>query len=331
MGKSVRDSNFELLRIIAMMFVVILHIIVHILRESNTGSEYIMGITIIGVNLFILISGFFGIRTSWKSLMTLISTVVFFYAVALLLNWGIFDRPPTAGEIVTLFTPISRSTWWFVKCYILLVLFSPFINTILNKSSKTQYYYLLGILLYISCISGFVFKGRINPDGYTTFQFITLYVIGDAIKRYNILQRVSQKFMIATYVLSTFATILLLGIHHDARYYNNPTVIIAAVSFFCIIGKLNFKSKTVNHISRFMFPVYLLQDSPLGFRLYRLMRETGIGLKYSGYEWWIYLSIYLLGLLATAFLFEYIRRLIFNKPLDAMSKYLDKKLNFFSF
>lgn len=327
MSSTTRDSNFELLRIIAMVFVVVLHIIVHILRESTTDCEYIMGITITGVNLFILISGFFGIKTTWKSFLTLISIAVFFYVVAILLNWGIFDRPPTVGEIVTIFTPISRSTWWFVKCYILLVIFSPFINIVLEKCSKVQYCYLLGVLLYVSCISGFVFNGQINPNGYTLFQFITLYVIGNAIKRYNLLQRVPQRIFIVTYIISTIATIYLLRIHQDARYYNNPTVIIAAVSLFCIIGKLDFKSKTINYVSRFMFPVYLLQDSPLGFRLYRMMREMGAPLEYSSWEWWIYLFIYLFGLFATAFLFEHLRRLVFNKPIEKTSMKLQTLLS----
>ena len=323
MPKPARNSNIELLRIIAMMFIVVLHIMVHILKGATPGSEYIIGITVTGVNLFILISGFFGIRTTWKSFMSLMSIVIFFYAIALLLNWSIFNRPPTIGEVVTFFTPISRSTWWFVKCYLLLAIFSQFINMVLENSSKAQYGFLLGALIYISCISGFLLRNPINPDGYNLFQFITLYVIGDAIKRYNILQRVPIKMFIAIYILSTIATIFLMGIHYNARYYNNPTIIIAAVSLFCIIGKIDFKSKTVNRIAGFMFPVYLLQDSPLGFRLYRMMRETLTNLEYSDSKWWIYLSIYIIGLLATVFLFEHIRRLIFKRPIAIVCKKME--------
>ena len=65
-----RDSNLELLRIVAMSMIVIYHIFVHGISPVYVGSHSILTVWyvpfIFGVNLFILISGYYGIRLSWN-------------------------------------------------------------------------------------------------------------------------------------------------------------------------------------------------------------------------------------------------------------------------
>ena len=74
-----RRSNMELLRIIAMMLVVIVHMCGAALGlpapkgdiASITSSDWwklsVESISIIGVNIFVLISGYFGINTRWQT------------------------------------------------------------------------------------------------------------------------------------------------------------------------------------------------------------------------------------------------------------------------
>ena len=65
MKKKIRQSNFELMRIISMFFIVIWHIIVHGGLLNNTIGvnhfliQLILCIIVVHVNSFILISGFF--------------------------------------------------------------------------------------------------------------------------------------------------------------------------------------------------------------------------------------------------------------------------------
>ena len=79
MNTKVRNSNIELLRIIAMMFIVIWHISVHAQKGELPSHNYIAAITTTGVNLFVLISGYWGIKLKWKSLLNILSIVVFYY------------------------------------------------------------------------------------------------------------------------------------------------------------------------------------------------------------------------------------------------------------
>ena len=62
MQPKVRNSNIELLRIIAMTFIVIWHISVHAQKGELNSHNYIVAFCTTGVNLFILISGYFGIK-----------------------------------------------------------------------------------------------------------------------------------------------------------------------------------------------------------------------------------------------------------------------------
>ncbi|MDO5460803.1 MAG: acyltransferase family protein, partial [Bacteroidales bacterium] len=203
MATKIRNSNFELLRIIAMLFIVIWHISIHAQRGELASHNYILALTITGVNLFVLISGYFGIKLNWKSLLTLTGTVAFYNLASIICKWQITGTTPLLGEIAGSFPPICNTHWWFIDCYFMLMLLSPIINTALDKATDKQYKYTLGILLFTSCISGFCFKNFINITGYNTFHFITIYVLGNAIKKFHLPSRLSTRQFACTYILST--------------------------------------------------------------------------------------------------------------------------------
>lgn len=112
----VRQSNFELLRIVAMFMVMMLHVNFLALGKpsvEDAGSAPLATFTRIlfevmsvgSVDLFVLISGWFGIKANRKSLFTFIFQVVFvIYSVSivcLLLNK---DNSLGGGKIVEVIT-----------------------------------------------------------------------------------------------------------------------------------------------------------------------------------------------------------------------------------
>ena len=67
MERAIRQSNFELLRIVAMLLIVAHHFLIATGRldyRSGTlrGGELVNSFCVVGVNCFILISGYFGIK-----------------------------------------------------------------------------------------------------------------------------------------------------------------------------------------------------------------------------------------------------------------------------
>ncbi|MBQ5645275.1 MAG: acyltransferase family protein [Bacteroidaceae bacterium] len=325
-----RNSAFELLRIIAMSFIVVWHISVHAQQGELESHNYVIAICATGVNLFVLISGYFGIRLYWKSLLTLVSTIAFFNLAIIIGKWSATKTLPQPCEIKSLLAPVTNTHWWFINCYFHLMLLSPVINIVLNKASDRQYKYLLGMLLFMSCISGFVFGNSINLTGYNTFHFVTIYVVGDAIKRLNLPAKLPTKKYLALYITCVLGLLVyaMAGIPGSTNY-NNPLVLAGAVSLFCLIARLNFHNKTVNYVATFMLPVYLIQDSSIGFSAYGYLYRKGQIMNFQGFDYFAIIALYILALLGSAFMLDTIRRFILKRPINSISRTLEKKANIF--
>ena len=330
-----RQSNVELIRIVGMMFIVLGHVVLHATHDSLSGSEFIKAFTITGVNLFVLISGYWGIKLCIKSFLNIISTVIFYSLLSLLALVIFFQEPITHSEVKQLLFPMSlQGMYWFVSCYLMLMLISPAINVALEKASRMWYVGAVVVLCYISCVSGWWFHNPINPYGYNTFNMVFIYVLGYGIHRYNLHELLPAKVIAILYVVSTFVLILMFSFFAGrASNYNNPFVVISAVFLFCLILNMEFKSKLVNVVAMCMFPVYLIQEGFAGRHLYNLLYEYGVRTNFGLHNWGGYytvLVIYVLGLLALALLIEPVRRKMMRPLIVLLSSYVTQKVNVIS-
>lgn len=323
-----RNSNLELLRIVAMAFIVIWHISIHAQEGETITHDYVASIAITGVNLFVLISGYFGIRLKWKSLLNILSCAIFYYAVTLLCDYIFFDPTLKLGkEIEGIFTPISNyKTYWFVSTYIMLMLLSPAINAALANIDKRAHIFLIAVMFYLSCVSGFAFKHYVNLNGYCLFNFVFLYSVGNFLNKYDIAEKIRNNRLLIMYAVATI--VIFIGSYRDAGRilnYNNPAIILAAVSLFCLFAKAEFSNSKINTIARYMFPIYLVQESPLGKEIYKLLHSYGTRADFQGISYFATIALYIVALVATAFILEKIRLLILKKPLEQLSNYLTSK------
>ena len=72
-----RESSFELIRVIAQYFIVLYHLLLKIVYDT-TNIEFYRAMWLplhIGVPLFVMISGYFGIKTDLKRLIKLVGMV----------------------------------------------------------------------------------------------------------------------------------------------------------------------------------------------------------------------------------------------------------------
>lgn len=79
-SKQERCSNFELCRLACMFYIVVYHLFIHN-KDVTGGAYYNRGLTTIfslGVPVFVMISGYFRIRTSVKGFLNIIFQVVFY-------------------------------------------------------------------------------------------------------------------------------------------------------------------------------------------------------------------------------------------------------------
>lgn len=331
MGKKVeRKSNIEFLRIIAMTFIVIGHIVLHGTHNSVCGSSFIRSITTTGVDLFVMISGYFCIRLSPKSLFNIIGTVLFYSIINILLCMLIFKQSLAIKEVIGVCLPMSLyGTYWFVSCYLMLMLLSPAINIVLEKTSNRRFLGILAIVAYISCVSGWLFRNPINDTGFTTFNMVFIYLLGHGIRRFNLSKRSNSYIWLALYIFCTFIlNVLLLVLGGQTLHYNSPILILASVSLFCVVLNFNFFSKTINAIALCMFPVYLIQDGYFGQHFYDILYDKGVEYHFGGI-YFCYIIIYFVTLFAVSYIMEYLRKRIMTKPVRKLSVFFSNQCTSF--
>ena len=268
-----RESQFELLRIIAMAMIVALHfngVAVEKLLPISTRpfgeiwlAEVVEALSIVGVNVFVLISGYFGIRMTAKGVAKYVGQVMWYAVLPAAAAVCVFPQLCENENFVShAVHGLTNSTQWFILCYFILMALSPAINAIAGRLSYREQLWVGAALVIINCVFGWWFEMRFNDTGYTVYQLIMMYWIGGLVKstldRYKHLPWRSIAF--ATYIASIIGVILMM---HSMRYfkvisYNNPVIVIESVALFVIFATMRFKSRAINWIASSAFAVYLI-------------------------------------------------------------------------
>ena len=113
-------------------------------------------------------------------------------------------------------------------------------------------------MLSLLCkVSLAIFVGSINPNGYTLFQFIYLYVLGFYLRMAG---RVKRLYSMAVYIAGALAAFIISqNVHasYTAFAYNSPQVLAASAGLFLLFSSFDFSSRVVNRLSRATFVVFL--------------------------------------------------------------------------
>lgn len=279
-----RQSNFELLRIIAMMMIIGLHYFNGTMGGAlnhSIGYNYYLthlfeSLFIVGVNCFVLITGYFMIGKSEininkiiKLMISLIFYSLIFYGISIVIGQNHFSFK----EIVFAIIPFVAGRRWFVEAYIILFLLIPFLNVALTSISIKKYRILLAIMLvFFSLWCSFLPYPPETDNGYGIINFVFLYCIGGYIKLYwkNIKAAKIYAFGYMLCALFTFISSLIPHLQNRAWGYSYIFNIIGAVFLFLAFSKLKIKSKVINLISPYMFGVFIIHsDSSLTNFIYQ--------------------------------------------------------------
>ncbi len=276
-----RNSSIELMRIIAMSMVLLHHFcgqVVGFQFYTVGGGSYIKTInwipvifmesfTIVAVNVFILISGYFSIK------LRLSSVLKFVIVCSLFLMFHLFFRVVYLKEplmnYMQIIMPITKNSAWFVKCYFMLMLLSPILNKAFASITKQQALIMAISFFVINIYMGFIHRNPINSDGYTVSQMIFIYFIGRLMNLFSIPQKLTRCKWGYLYILLSF--ILALGICISVKYapkeafrllsYNNPLVIISSICFFSIFILGHFENRILNYLATGAFGIYLIHQN----------------------------------------------------------------------
>lgn len=231
-----RESNIELLRIIAMLMIVLLHMNYFSLGEvhfeeiqatpySSFWRIFAEQLCIIGVDVFVMISGWFGIKPHIKGVCTLLFQVLF---------WGIviFICGVFCGLNISI-KPMARVLWfgsyyWFIISYIGLYILAPVLNSFITRSSKKEYLTVLICFFLAEFIYGWLVDSKDFNNGYSIISFIGMYLLARYIRLYSTdLKRLSPSTCLFLYFFLTLipSVISYVGIKYNGiqlhpLYYN---------------------------------------------------------------------------------------------------------------
>lgn len=341
-----RQSNIELIRILAMIFIVAHHIVMHVFNFVSMKDEdfvvsdiqldtlgrniglFVNAFCIIGVNLFVLITGYFSINLKWKSLLN-IFWLMFFYILIDLVVSHTFAIPIAKSKVIGLFGLGNFSGYWFMEAYILLMIFSPLINRLIEVMSARDLSVATGILVFASCVCGWVFRNRYIVEGYNVHWMITLYFIGAWIRENADPERLRGKWLALCYITSTvligaFAMFFFTR-HPSVSWgffnYNSPFVVVSSVCVFLLFLRFKFHSPLINKIAASVIAIYLVQESAYGFYIYKVLRAKVT----SGSDMLPIISQYLLVVLIAPILIDQLRIWIFGKTLKPLSDTIERR------
>lgn len=185
--ESTRQSNMELLRIVATFLVLVAHADFYALGtptalDAQTApiSTFLRffteSISIVSVNVFVLISGWFGIRPSIRGVGNFLFQC-FFYKFAiygLFLAWGLAAF--NAREVAEC---LYMTRWdWFVKAYFGLYILSPVLNAFVEKATARQMACVVGSFFLFQTLYAWVSVAALDfRNGYSTLSIIGLYLL----------------------------------------------------------------------------------------------------------------------------------------------------------
>lgn len=281
MATKIRQSNFELLRILCMLGVLCNHTLQHVYTDLNSPVNYpvhhaqvfLMSMSIIAVNCFVLISGYFRIKQSWKGFLNLFTQCAF-YALSCSAIGVVLNEVSMIEALKKTVFAISESGMWFIVAYFGLYLIAPLLNAgyaNLEESKKTPMFLLM---LALDVYLGYMHQNtEVSVDGYHVIHFIVLYYIGcylseKPVKAFSRMGGAKWLAICAVCVLMhaikvRFAPMAILFTFR----YNSPMVMLATLAFFHWVMTWKLQKKWINWISASVLSVYLIQSQHIGGKL----------------------------------------------------------------
>jgi surface polysaccharide O-acyltransferase-like enzyme len=160
--------------------------------EKTSWGLPLRNICHIGVVVFVMISGYYGIRRKWSRLLELALTVSFYNILGILVATLCFNQHFEVRSLLSVFIPITKGGYWFITTYVVLYLIAPYINMVLEKLPKRDFLLLLIVLGIIVWYGGGIWSNDIG-HGRGIMAFILSYCIGSFIKKFYNTE--AQKFV----------------------------------------------------------------------------------------------------------------------------------------
>ena len=342
-----RESNFELLRIFAILIIILSHFNVHTFQPQFDANVFnpnffltvLFSLGGIGNILFMMITGYFMIKSEMKyqRIIALILEMYFYSITAYVVTLLIGKHSITGDELKQTLLPFLYGNWFCVG-YILFCLFIPFINKLLNNLDKKQHLKLTVITLFVFSILPIFFK--INYVSKISF-FVMGYLLGSYIKLYagKVKNWKLYTAFICTFLLMSIFTFLrycnILGNNAEFTFSNveyyivntcSPFIIALGTIIFLRFKNIKLENNFVNTIAKSSLGVYLIHDNVfVRGMIWRRFNDVNL-ITMPIYQHLIYAILSVAVIFISCTIIDLIRRKLFGKLEDKLA---EKFYNFF--
>lgn len=300
-----RKSNMELLRIFSMILIITFHYAYK--GGFDFGTELSANMLLIktcwmfgelGVNLFILTTGYFMVdgKFKWKKLILLLVEVSFYHwlTIGIACKLEIYQLSGLKNIFLSCF-PVLLNRYWFITAYIIVYVLSPWLNTLIHAMSQGIYKRFLVTILLLYSIIPTIFGAFYNTTETLLYYnrliwLVMMYFLGAYIRLYSLSAIQTPKRATA---LSAIAFIILvlsiiainkfsaffaaIGITEPAYFWPPNTVPVVCLSVGVFGLFLNMQCSYhpwINKLGSTTLGIYLLHDGVLNRWLWRTIFQN---------------------------------------------------------
>lgn len=331
----------EVLRILSMLLVLLVHATfmatglpdkAMLVDRPLVGFGLYMqsALSVVCVNVFVLLSGWFGILWHNKRLVGLLFQVLFFallvFSVLAIAQPSQYLHTDAMGTVIM----IHGNDYWFVKSYILLFIFAPLLNLYVEHSSQRQLLLTLMLFYLFQTVYGWLsIEGAADlAGGYSALSFMGLYLLSRYVRLYVFAKEKfrlmvhKSRFFFAAYLgiclVHAFIAFIVtrMGFPVAGRIftYTNPLVIVESLCLLLAFASLPpTHNRVINWVAASCLAVYLLHANELVLRPYY---AHYIGQVFQHYSYPLYLLIVIgvmIGIYLLALMIDQVRILMWNK------------------
>lgn len=271
-----RKSNIELLRIIAMFMILGLHVNYLAVTAPNAQDIatsplisfmriFMENICIVGVNVFVLISGWFGINFKTKGLSSFLFQCIFI-SLLIFIAFAVTGEVEVRGKNIKAALLLNKETYWFVWAYIILYILAPVMNGFMANAEQATAKRVLIFFFVAQTMIFILTKLEFFKNGYDPLSFIGLYLLARYFRLYG--NNHGKYKYLAIYLICALCSTLIyfipacLGNDRDSILtkslaYTNPFNIAGALCLLLYFNSINLKSRFINWVASSCFAVYL--------------------------------------------------------------------------
>ena len=335
---TIRSSNFELLRILLIVFVIVLHYndssrlgaFSFIENASNLNRVFLYGMesfSLCAVNAFLCLSVYFLLNKSNVCVRKIVHifTILFAYKFFSYLPSAISHHSLSINHIVNCFVPSN----YYANLYCVVFLLSPFLNLVTKKLDEKKYGVFIVIITVLfsviptitdyflitftsfhrSSISAISMYG--NGRGFTLVNFILMYYIGGYVakKNYGSLSK-----SLTVYPVSSLIIWVMMIVNRSASImYCNIFVVLQAASLVVVFKNINCQSVIINSIAKSVWGILCIHGMFMGLYCKKFPYDVNADIKSLA----LHFVVCVLVVFASSLLWDKICSIILN-PLEKL-------------